>query len=66
MAPVWPVLHRLLCRNKTVRNAPKHEFWDQWSESGAFVAKKFPKQLNLANFGVNGASSASFASTFMH
>jgi hypothetical protein len=22
-----------------VRNAPKHEFWVQWSGSGAFVAK---------------------------
>jgi hypothetical protein len=26
--------------------------------------RKIAKQLNLANFGVNGASSASFASTF--
>jgi hypothetical protein len=24
-----------------VRNAPKHEFWVQWSGSGAFVAKNF-------------------------
>jgi hypothetical protein len=29
-----------LCSNETVRNAPKHEFWVQWSGSGAFVAKK--------------------------
>jgi hypothetical protein len=41
MEPIRPVLHRLLCRNKTVRNAAKHEFWVQWSGSGAFVAKKF-------------------------
>jgi hypothetical protein len=40
MALVRPVLHRLSCNNETVRNAPKHEFWFQWSGSGAFVAKK--------------------------
>jgi hypothetical protein len=39
MALVRQVLHRLLCSNETVRNAPKHEFWVQWSGSGAFVAK---------------------------
>jgi hypothetical protein len=40
MAQVRPVLHRLSCTNGTVRNAPKHEFWDQWSGSGVFDAKK--------------------------
>jgi hypothetical protein len=40
MALVWQVLHRLSCSNETVRNAPKHEFWIQWSGSGAFVGKK--------------------------
>jgi hypothetical protein len=39
MAPVRPVLHRLSCTHETVRNAPKHEFWVQWSGSGAFIAK---------------------------
>jgi hypothetical protein len=39
MALVRQVLHRLSCSNKTVQNAPKHEFWVQWSGSGAFVAK---------------------------
>jgi hypothetical protein len=24
-----------------VRNTPKHEFWVQWSGSGAFIAKNF-------------------------
>jgi hypothetical protein len=43
----------------------KREFWVPWSASGAFVIK-IPKQLNLANFSVNGASSASFVSTFVH
>jgi hypothetical protein len=64
MEPVRPVLHRLSCSNETVQNAPKHEFWIQWSVSGAFVAK-ISTQLRLANLYVNGASSASFASTFM-
>jgi hypothetical protein len=41
MALVRPVLHRLLCRNEMVRNAPKHEFWVQWSGSHAFVANNF-------------------------
>jgi hypothetical protein len=39
MAPVRPVLHRLSWSNETVRNAREHEFWVQWSGSGAFVAK---------------------------
>jgi hypothetical protein len=39
MAPVRPVLYRLSCSNETVRKAPKHEFWIEWSGSGAVVAK---------------------------
>jgi hypothetical protein len=39
MAPVRRVLHRLTCSNETVRNAPKQEFWVQWSGSGTFIAK---------------------------
>jgi hypothetical protein len=35
------VLHRLSWSNETVQNAPKHEFWVQWSGSGAFVARNF-------------------------
>jgi hypothetical protein len=40
MALVRPVLHRVSCSNEMVRDAPKHEFWVQWGESGAFVVKK--------------------------
>jgi hypothetical protein len=40
IAPIWPVLLRLSCSDETIRNAPKYEFWVQWSGSGAFVAKK--------------------------
>jgi hypothetical protein len=39
MAPVWEVLHRFSCSNRTVQNAPKYYFWIQWSGSGAFVLK---------------------------
>jgi hypothetical protein len=39
MVPARPVLHRLLSSNETVRNSPKHEFWVQWSGSGALVEK---------------------------
>jgi hypothetical protein len=45
MPPVRPILHRLFWSNETVRNAPKHEFWVQWSGSGAFVAKNFDATL---------------------
>jgi hypothetical protein len=41
MPAVRPVLHRVSWSNETVRNAPKHEFWVQWSGSGPFVAKIF-------------------------
>jgi hypothetical protein len=39
MALVRLVLHRLLCCNETVPNAPKHDCWVQWSGSTAFIAK---------------------------
>jgi hypothetical protein len=45
MASVRPVLHRLSCINETVRNAPKYEFWVQWSGIGVFVAKNFEATL---------------------
>jgi hypothetical protein len=60
MALVRPVLQGLSCSNETVRNAPKYEFWVQWSGSGATVAKNFT-QVRLENLCVNGVSSASFA-----
>jgi hypothetical protein len=40
MTLVRQVLRRLSCSNGTVRDARKHEFWVQWSGSGAFIAKK--------------------------
>ena len=50
IAPVQPVLHRVLCSNdrltnapKHYENAPKHEFRVQWGGSGVFIAKKYNK-----------------------
>jgi hypothetical protein len=39
MVPVRPVFHRLSCSHEMVHNGPKHEFWVEWSGSGAFVTK---------------------------
>ena len=39
IAPVQVILHRVYYRNKTIRNATKHEFRFQWVGLGAFVAK---------------------------
>jgi hypothetical protein len=64
MALVRPVLHRLSCSNKTVQNAPEHEFWVQWSGSGAFVAKNFDATL-FSELVHCGTSSASFVSTLV-
>ena len=59
VAPVRPVLHRVLCSNetipntpKTLRKAPKHEFRVQCRGSGAFIAKK-PRRLCGTNFCIN-------------
>jgi hypothetical protein len=45
MAPVRLIFHQLLCSNEMVRNAPKYEFWVQWSGSGAFVARNLDATL---------------------
>ena len=46
IAPVQPVLHQVSCSNETIQNAPKNyetqqyvSLGNQWSGSGAFVAK---------------------------
>jgi hypothetical protein len=39
IAPVRPILHRFLCCDEMVRNAPKHDFRVQWGGSGAFIVK---------------------------
>jgi hypothetical protein len=37
--PVPSILDRLSCCNETVQNAPKLEFWVEWSGLGVFVLK---------------------------
>jgi hypothetical protein len=64
MAQVRPVLHQLSCSNETVRNAPKHEFWVQWSGSGAFVVKHF-KADSVSELVRQWHMFGSFASTFV-
>jgi hypothetical protein len=41
---VQQVLQQFSCSNKTIRNAPKNEFWVKWSGSGALVVKMAPVQ----------------------
>ena len=67
-ALVRPVLHRVSLRQangpectQIVRNAPKHQFWVQWGESGAFVAKN-SDATSCTNF---CTSSARFAPSFV-
>ena len=45
---------------QTERNAPKHEFRDQWCGSGAFVAKN-SSTTSCRNICINCTSSAHFA-----
>jgi hypothetical protein len=47
MVHVRPVLKKLSWSHETVRNAPKHKFWVEWIESGAFVVKN----SNATSFG---------------
>ena len=39
IALVQPVLHRALCSNKTIQNAPKHEFRANWVDRVHFLRK---------------------------
>jgi len=71
IAPVWPILHWVYCRNKnnpkctqTLRNATKDEFRVQWGGLGVFVVK-IPTRLRGTNFCINWTSSALFAPSFM-
>jgi hypothetical protein len=63
MAPVRLVLHQLSFSNKMVRNAPNISFGSNGVDQVRSL-RQIPTQLCLANLCVNGASSASFASTF--
>jgi hypothetical protein len=64
MAPVRPVMYRLSSSNETVKNVPTHEFGSNGVDRVRSL-RKDPTQLRLANLCVNGASSTSFASSFV-
>jgi hypothetical protein len=56
MVQLRPDFVQLSCSNEMVRNAPKHEFWVQWSGSVAFIARSstvtsFSELVRLCNFG---------------
>ena len=71
IAPVQPVLHRVSCSNETLtntpkhyKNAPKHEFRDQWGDR----VRSLPKilmRVRGTNFCINCTSSAYFAPNFV-
>ena len=49
---------------QTERNAPKHQFWVQWCESGASL-RKIPTRLRDMKFCINCTSLACFAASFV-
>ena len=67
IAPVQPILHRVLCSNEMVPNAPKHyETQQKFSLGSNGVDQvrslwKHPTQLCGTNFCINWTSSAHFA-----
>src|SRR6185312_12064763 len=59
IAPVQPVLHRVSCSNETLtntpkhyKNAPKHEFRDQWGDRVRSLPK-IPMRVRGTNFCIN-------------
>ena len=71
IAPVQPVLHRVLCSNETIQNAPKHYKTHKnmsLGSNGVDQVHSFPKILMRVygmKFCVNCISSARFAPSFM-
>ena len=67
IAPVQPVLHRVLCSNETIRNAPKyyktHQYMSSDSNEGDRVCQlwKIPMRLHGTNLFINCT-----ISTIMH
>jgi hypothetical protein len=72
IAPVQPKLHRVLCSNETIPNAPKHcETHKNMSLGSNGVdwvrsLRKIPAQVRGTNFCTNCTSSAQSAPSFMH
>ena len=71
IAPVQPVLHRVLCSNETLPNAPKHYETHTNMSLGANGVdwvrslRKIPKRLDGTNLCINSTSSNRFATSFV-
>ena len=71
IAPVQPILHRVLCSNETLKNAPKYYEMRQNMSLGpngvdrVHSLRKIPKQLHGTNFWINCTSSTRFAPSFV-
>ena len=71
IALVQPVLHRALCSNKTIQNAPKHYETHQYMSLGFNGVDqvrslwKIPMQFHGTNSCINCTSSTRFAPTFV-
>ena len=71
IAPVQPVLHRVLCSNETLPNAPKHYETHQnmslWSNGVGRVCslRKIPKRLHGTNLCINCTCSTRLAPSFV-
>ena len=71
IALVQSVLHRVLCSNETIRNAPKYYKTHQNMSLGSngvgrvHLLRKIPKQLHGTNLCINWTSSTRFATSFV-
>ena len=71
IAQVKPVLHRALCSNETIQNAPKHYKTHKNMSSGSNGVdrvrslQKIPMRVRAMKFCVNCFSSACLAPSFM-
>ena len=71
IAPVQPVLHRVLCSNETLPNAPKYYETHQNMSFGSNGVnrvrslQKIPMRLRGNNFYINCASSTRIVSSFV-
>src|SRR6185369_17291053 len=72
IAPVQPILHRVLCSNETLPSAPKHyETHQNMSLGSNWVDRvrslqKIRMRLYATNLCINSTISAHFASSFVH
>jgi len=67
---VQPALHRVLCSNETIQNAPKHYKMNMSLGSNGLdrvrSLRKIPMRLYGTNLCINCSSSTRFAPSFMY